>query len=1567
RSARSWSSLALLALVLLAALGLRLYGLNWDGSSMFHPDERMINMTVQGGLSLTPFDLDRFLDPKTSPLNPHFFAYGSFPLYLLKIIAQLLSVVQQSLAAQDLRLVGRALSALFDTGTVLLVYVLGGRIYGRRTGLLAAAFVAFAVLHVQLSHFYTVDVILSFLIVLTIYFCLDIVERGTTRAALFTGAALGLALSTKISVLPLLLAVGIAYLLYCVSPEQSRVVSLSFSFTRLQRSIVNLMLTTAVAGTVFVIAEPYALIDHTTFLANFTEQSEMVRRIRDYPYTRQYIGAPLYFYEFQQLTVWGLGPALGLSFWAGLVFTIMVAWRTRRKSDILLLSWVVPYFVITGWFPVKFLRYLLPMTPFMALMAARMFADVREWAAGPALDGQRWSALIRRLPASPRRYVDGLLALVMVLTIFYALAYDNIYSAPHTAVQTSAWINANVPKGATIVMEHWEEGIPNLAGYNMVTIGPYDDENPDKWRDMLSKLERADYIVFYSNRMYGTIPRLPARYPITTNYYKQLFSGELGFDLAFMGTSYPNLLGVSFVSDTFSRPGLTPPAQLRDFKPSPIAISGGFADESFSVYDHPMTMVFAKNRPLTQNEMRASLGVSNQTPLTAPPAKGSGLMLSPGDLEANQKGGTWSDLFDRDGLVNRLPTLTWLLAVELLFLITLPLGLLLFRALPDRGYLLTKSLGLLLLAYVSWMLSSLHLLPFVRWTILLAGLLILLGSAVAVWRRRDELTSFVIQNRRLILMFELVFLAAFLFDWFLRLANPDLWHPARGGEKPMDFAYLNAVTKTTYFPPYDPWFAGGYMNYYYFGQVIVATLIKLTGIMPSTAYNLAVPLLFACTVAGAFSVAFNLVAPRRHSHRSTSQDSAVPTIGQIVTSDVSPAQESPDALGLGLARLPWAAILCGISAGLFVAVLGNLDGLLQLMDGLWKSSGSGFSSSLPGVAGLWKTLTGLFQVVVDGKPLPAFDYWRSSRMMPPTANITEFPYFTFLFADLHAHLIALPFTLLSLGLALAIVYRGWHRGFRAPLAVAPAMSLPQPEPMPSAPQLVSAMHGHASTSLLEPALAVPARAATVPAPTTLSHAMAGLSGLVRQTDIWGLIVASLVLGALRVINSWDFPTYLAVTGVSLFAGDYFARRRLDFLLLTGVALKAVLVYALSTILFLPFHLTYQLFYNGVQPSQERTNIMHYLGVHGFFLACVGSMIVLESARRWRQSSPWRLGTLFLRRWDHLPRLARLCQRLTHMKAETVALVGWGMGFILVFLLALVAVRLYLFAFLAVFLAAVCVLGVSALRRREAGQESMFFVLLMLAGALALGFGVDLVTIQGDVGRMNTVFKFYLQVWVLMAVSSAYALWWLARWISARRQFRQQRMTHLWIGGLVFLFLSTTIYPLAATPIRLRDRFGSTPLTTDGTAYMQNAEYQEEKGKLALKWDEEGIRWLQDNVQGSPVVLEGNTPLYRWGSRISVYTGLPTVIGWDWHQKQQRWGYQTTVDSRLVDVRTMFSSPSADQTRALLGKYSVRYIYVGELERLYYPAQGLSKFDAMVGTDLTLVYQNEKVKIYQVES
>ena len=114
-----------------------------------------------------------------------------------------------------------------------------------------------------------------------------------------------------------------------------------------------------------------------------------------------------------------------------------------------------------------------------------------------------------------------------------------------------------------------------------------------------------------------------------------------------------------------------------------------------------------------------------------------------------------------------------------------------------------------------------------------------------------------------------------------------------------------------------------------------------------------------------------------------------------------------------------------------------------------------------------------------------------------------------------------------------------------------------------------------------------------------------------------------------------------------------------------------------------------------------------------------------------------------------------------------------------------------------------------------------------------------------------------------------------------------------------------------------------------------------------------------------MILEGLTDSYRWGGRVSVYTGLPSVIGWKWHQEQQRWGYQAEVDYRIRDVNQIYNTINEDSALGLIKKYEIEYIYVGPLEKVYYSPESLEKFDRMSGSTLDIVFRSDNVIIYRV--
>ena len=258
-----------------------------------------------------------------------------------------------------------------------------------------------------------------------------------------------------------------------------------------------------------------------------------------------------------------------------------------------------------------------------------------------------------------------------------------------------------------------------------------------------------------------------------------------------------------------------------------------------------------------------------------------------------------------------------------------------------------------------------------------------------------------------------------------------------------------------------------------------------------------------------------------------------------------------------------------------------------------------------------------------------------------------------------------------------------------------------------------------------------------------------------------------------------------------------------------------------------------------------------------------------------------------------------------------------------------------------------------------------FALVLLALALAIVMGVELVRQKDDLGRMNTVFKFYLQAWTLFGVTTAYGL---ATWAPRALSWRPVWRRLAW-GVTAVLFVLVMLYPAFAARAKVRDRFSAeaSPRGLDGMAYMDNAAEFENGVDVRLADDKAAMQWLLTNVQGSPVILEAQIPEYRWGSRFSIYTGLPTVQGWSWHQRQQRSVVPSIeVERRVNDVQELYNTSDPLRAHSLIDLYGVRYIIVGGLERATYSPEGLAKFDVLAQQGLLKpVYQGGAVTIYEV--
>ncbi|MBL8051541.1 MAG: hypothetical protein JNM46_10000, partial [Anaerolineales bacterium] len=259
-----------------------------------------------------------------------------------------------------------------------------------------------------------------------------------------------------------------------------------------------------------------------------------------------------------------------------------------------------------------------------------------------------------------------------------------------------------------------------------------------------------------------------------------------------------------------------------------------------------------------------------------------------------------------------------------------------------------------------------------------------------------------------------------------------------------------------------------------------------------------------------------------------------------------------------------------------------------------------------------------------------------------------------------------------------------------------------------------------------------------------------------------------------------------------------------------------------------------------------------------------------------------------------------------------------------------------------------------------------FVLFLIGTALTITLAVEFISLVGDIGRMNTIFKLYLQAWMMFAVSAAAAFGWLLNvfytWKAKWRTIYQV--------GVYLLLAGAFMFTLTGTTDKISDRMNpEAPNSLDSMEYMNHSQLWDGQ-IMELREDYRAIRWMQDNVQGSPVIVEANCTEYRWCTRFTINTGLPNVVGWNWHQRQQRGIFAIQVQERVNEVGMFYNTTDIQSAINFLKKYDVQYIVVGQLERNVYPVlpelpDGLAKFKEYEGVYWQAVYQDANTTIYEV--
>lgn len=707
-----------------------------------------------------------------------------------------------------------------------------------------------------------------------------------------------------------------------------------------------------------------------------------------------------------------------------------------------------------------------------------------------------------------------------------------------------------------------------------------------------------------------------------------------------------------------------------------------------------------------------------------------------------------------------LPFMKWWFAIFYLGIIFMPLTSWIFDSFHDKGYLFSKAIGLAVSGYITWLMASLHIMKFTAINCIISMIICLIFNLLLIWLKkrytkvslRQSLRKMLAENFDIMLGEEVIFLALFLLFSYIRGFKPE----AYGTEKFMDYGFMTSMLRSEYMPPQDFWYSGTSLNYYYMGQFLASFLTRLSFVKVSVGYNLMLMMVgaFACVLP--YSIVYNVIL-------------------QFMKDKGKISRYLPPA--------------CGFIAGVAVCIAGNMH----------YPSYKWFEPLVRKFFGMEKG---------------TYSYWfpdatRFIGYHPETNDKTihEFPCYSFVLGDLHAHVVNIMFVLTVVGILLAWMI--WRRK-----KVGSGLSL--------------------AKEVLNPAI----------------------------------IMISFFIGFFKMTNYWDFPIYYVVSGAVILFTNIIVYNFKGKAIFVITAVQGAFVMAVSVLTSLPFMLSFDKIASNIRLAQSHTALNQLIILWGlpFFIVFSYIGFMLADVFKKKNINDGIVVNEHNRQGEHISFIRRIFSELT--------------------------------------------------------PSDLFIITLGLCAA-GLVLLPELIYVEdiysGDYKRANTMFKLTYQAFILFGICIGYILPRLMVYGNSWRRIRYS------VAGLI-LFAMTVCYAQNA----VNAWYGNILIPSgykglDATAFMYDV----------MPDDMDAINWLNENVTGMPVVLEANGSSYSDYQRVSVMTGLPTILGWRTHEWLWK-SDESMVTEREDIVEKIYCSTDEGEVRRLLEEYEVAYIYVGKLEREKFP-------------------------------
>lgn len=539
------NSKSILFIILIIGAFLRFYKLDWGNGLFTHPDEYHIVASV----SQLSFP---------SQMNPHFFSYGTVVIYLVyftKIALESLSPIfhlffKLPLAEQpsifNPFLIGRFYSVLFSTFTIIIVYKISSLLFEKRWALVATFLCALTAGLIQQAHFATPESILTFFLLSCLFFLLRFVEFRKTADIFLSSILLGLAIGVKI------VAVLFIFLL---------VIGIILKLWQNKKKFLILPVNLAVVLMVFFLVAPFVFLDFKTWRGNTEYEGNLAFGRLPVFYTRQFIETQPFVFQLEKILPFTLGPVMELLGTLGLIYLIV---RLVKKPDLqlfLLISSFLLLFISNSLLFAKWTRFIAPTFPFFTIFAAFFLSQLHN----------------------KNHQITNLITIILLITTcLWTAAFFSIYLHSDVRITASEWIESNFPANSTILIESGNTvDIPLGGNFRRLSFDFYNLEADVETRSKIAEgLEQTDYFLLQSRRVFTNHMRLPDKFPKTAHFYKALFNGSLGFKQIKQFDSFPQL----------------------NFFVYTIKFPDELAEETWSVFDHPVIRIYQKEKKYSANE-----------------------------------------------------------------------------------------------------------------------------------------------------------------------------------------------------------------------------------------------------------------------------------------------------------------------------------------------------------------------------------------------------------------------------------------------------------------------------------------------------------------------------------------------------------------------------------------------------------------------------------------------------------------------------------------------------------------------------------------------------------------------------------------------------------------------------------------------------------------------------------------------------------------------------------------------------------------------------------------------------